>query len=60
LETIQELLDFKNENNSAQLSEPEAEYAVKDDFDKRFARGIPHEEIKRRTFEHTRSLPWKQ
>ncbi|SFI06167.1 hypothetical protein [Halpernia frigidisoli] len=44
LETIQELLDLKNNNNSSfQVNEPELEYAVKDDFDERFSKGMSSE-----------------
>jgi hypothetical protein len=44
LETIQELLDLKNKIESIPLvSEPQAEYALKDDFDERFARGMNSE-----------------
>jgi hypothetical protein len=61
LETIQELLDLKNKIESIPLvSEPQAEYALKDDFDERFAKAIPHEEMRRRTIAHIRSMPWKQ
>ena len=45
LETIQELLDLKNADDAnSQVSEPELEYAVKDDFDERFAKGYTMEE----------------
>lgn len=61
LETLQELLDIKNaENANSQLSEPELEYAVKDDFDERFAKGLTLEESKKRTFDFIESLPWKR
>ena len=61
LETIQELLDLKNENSSpSQVFEPSTEYALKDDFDERFAKGIPHDEMRRRTIAHINSLPWKK
>jgi hypothetical protein len=44
LETIQELLDLKNKIESIPLvSEPQAEYALKDDFDERFSRGMNSE-----------------
>lgn len=60
LDKIQELLDLKNsENQNAKVAETQAEYAIKDDFDERFAKGISHQEMKRRTIEHIRSLPWK-
>lgn len=60
LEKIQELLDLKNsENQNTIVAENHAEYAIKDDFDERFAKGISHQEMKRRTIEHIRSLPWK-
>ncbi|MBC7557241.1 MAG: hypothetical protein H7195_09810 [Chryseobacterium sp.] len=61
LETIQELLDLKNANNANfQLSEPELEYAVKDDFDERFAAGMSSEEARKRTREFIERLPWKK
>jgi L-lysine 2,3-aminomutase len=60
LDKIQELLNLKNsENQNAKVAETQAEYAINDDFDERFAKGISHQEMKRRTIEHIRSLPWK-
>lgn len=45
LESIQELLDMKDrDRKDSKVSEPEAEYAVKDDFDERFANGYTMEE----------------
>jgi len=61
LDDIAELLEIKNRKTSVhQVAESQAEYAVKDDFDERFAKGIPHDEMKRRTFAFIESLPWKQ
>ncbi len=36
------------------------ESALKDDFDKRFAKGLILEESKKRTYNFIRSLPWKE
>ena len=61
LEVIQQLLDLKNENiASHQVFEPEAEYAVKDDFDERFAKGITGKELLDSVFAHIDTLPWKK
>ena len=61
LETIQELLDLKNENNSnSQIFEPSKEYSLKDDFDERFAKGITGNELLERLFAHIEILPWKE
>ncbi|MGO4708714.1 hypothetical protein AB4Y90_06255 [Chryseobacterium sp. 2TAF14] len=61
LEDIAELLEMKKRKTSIdQVAEPQSEYAVKDDFDERFAKGIPHDEMRRRTFAFIESLPWKQ
>ena len=61
LEMMQELLDLKNSENSVSIvSDLKKEYAVKDDFDERFAKGIPHKEMKRRTLKYIESLPWKK
>ena len=61
LETIQELLDLKNENSSpSQVFEPSTEYALKDDFDERFAKGITGNELLERLFAHIEILPWKE
>lgn len=55
------MLDLKNaENTTSKVSEPEVEYAIKVDFDERFAKGIPHHEMRRRTFEFIENLPWKE
>ena len=61
LEDIAELLEIKNRKTSvSHVAESLAEYAVQDDFDERFAKGIPHDEMRRRTFAFIESLPWKQ
>lgn len=56
LETIQQLLNLKNgKNSNFAVNESEVEYAVKDDFDERFAKGMSSEnartESKRRVRE---------
>lgn len=61
LETIAELLEIKNRKTSVhQVAESQAEYAVKDDFDERFAKGMTGEEMMRKVYEHIESLPWKE
>lgn len=60
-EDIAELLEIKNRMvSNGNVAEAHAEYVVKDDFDERFAKGISHEEMKKRTFAFIESLPWKQ
>lgn len=61
-EMIKKLTEFKDVISSANMvAEPKAEYnVVKDDFDERFAKGISHEEMKRRTKEYISNLPWKK
>lgn len=61
LDDIAELLEIKNRKTSVhQVAESQAEYAVKDDFDERFAKGLTSEESRRRTREFIESLPWKK
>lgn len=61
LEVIAELLELKEKNATADiLAESQAEYAVKDDFDERFARGLTSSESRKRTKEFIERLPWKQ
>ncbi|MBD3904409.1 hypothetical protein NAL32_20885 [Chryseobacterium sp. Ch-15] len=61
LEDIAELLELKEQKTSGnKVAEAQSEYIIKDDFDERFAKGIPHEEMKKRTFAFIESLPWKQ
>ncbi|MBW3523512.1 hypothetical protein [Chryseobacterium sp. NKUCC03_KSP] len=61
LEDIVELLKIKNRKKSVyQVAEPQTEYAVKDDFDERFAKGLTSEESRRRTREFIERLPWKK
>lgn len=58
---IKEIDDLRKEILSKNfIGEPQTEYQVKDDFDERFAKGIPHEEMKRRTLEYIENLPWKK
>lgn len=60
LEEISELMEIKDRMTSnTVVAETQEEYFVKDDFDERFAKGISHTEMKRRTIEHIRNLPWK-
>lgn len=61
LEDIVELLEIKHRKTFAhQVAESQAEYAVKDDFDERFAKGLTSEESRRRTREFIERLPWKK
>ncbi|MGD1318341.1 hypothetical protein [Chryseobacterium sp. 2R14A] len=61
LEDIAELLEIKNKKTAVdKVTESQAEYAVKDDFDERFARGLSSEESRKRTSEFIKNLPWKR
>lgn len=61
LDVIAELLELKEKSANANvLAEPQTEYAVVDDFEERFAKGIPHDEMVRRTTEFINNLPWKK
>lgn len=61
LEDIAELLEIKNKKTSVnKVTESQAEYAVKDDFDERFAKGLTGEELMRKVYAHIESLPWKE
>lgn len=60
LEVIVELLELKEKNATADmLAESQSEYAVKDDFDERFAKGLTGEELMTRVYSHIESLSWK-
>lgn len=58
-EEIQELLVIKN-NQNAVVAESYPEYAVKNDFDERFAKGLTLAESRRRTREFIENLPWEK
>jgi hypothetical protein len=61
LEDIAELLEMKKRKTSInQVAEPQSEYAVKDDFDERFAKGMTGEELMRKVYAHIESLPWEE
>lgn len=61
LEVLSRLIELKeNDISVSKVCEPQMEYAVKDDFEERFANGIPHKEMKRRTLEYIENLPWKR
>ena len=61
LEVLSDLMEFKENNHNADfVSDPQTEYQVKDDFEEKFAKGIPHEEMKRRTLEYIHNLPWEK
>lgn len=61
LEDIAELLEIKNKMvSSGVVAESQSGYAVKDDFDERFAKGISGEELMKRVYAHIESLPWKE
>ncbi|MCU7616809.1 hypothetical protein NZ698_06330 [Chryseobacterium sp. PBS4-4] len=60
LEDIAELMKIKSRMTSdGKVAEQQPQYVVEDDFDARFAKGISHTEMRRRTIEHVRNLPWK-
>ena len=60
-EIIAQLLKLKKElERSFVVSEPETEYAVKDDFEERWAKGLTSEESRARTKKFLESLPWKK
>ncbi|MGA9212573.1 hypothetical protein [Kaistella sp.] len=57
---MSELIHLKEKHNSISLvAESQTEYAVKDDFDERFAKGLTLEESRKRTREFIENLPWK-
>ena len=61
LEDIAELLEIKNRMLSGdKVAESQTEYAIKDDFDERFAKGMSGEELMKRVHKHIASLPWKE
>lgn len=61
LEDIAELLEVKNKKTAVdKVTESQAEYAVKDDFDERFARGMTGEELMKKVYAHIDLLPWKE
>ncbi|WP_417431171.1 hypothetical protein [Halpernia sp.] len=62
LEVLSELINFKEKNKFADcFEESRAEYILQDeDFDERFAKGIPHDEMRKRTSTFISSLPWKK
>jgi hypothetical protein len=60
-EDIADLLEIKEKMISGnKVTEPQTEYAVKDDFDERFAKGLSSEESRRRTRAFISKLPWKK
>lgn len=61
-EMIRKLTEFKEVIGSKNMvCETQAEYnVVKDDFEERFAKGISHEEMKRRTKDYISNLTWKK
>ena len=61
LEALSELIKLKEMYALIPLvAESQTECLVKDDFDERFEKGIPHKEMKRRTLKYIESLPWKK
>ena len=58
---INQLVEFqKNNSIKTTVNEPQAKYEIIDDFEEKFANGIPHEEMKRRTLEYIHNLPWEK
>lgn len=61
LDVLSQLIELKNKDESIPLvSESISEYAMKDDFDERFAKGLTMEESRRRTREFISNLPWEK
>ncbi|QOW09626.1 hypothetical protein Q73A0000_04215 [Kaistella flava (ex Peng et al. 2021)] len=61
LDILSELIELKSKDKSIPLiSEARSEYAVKDDFDERFAKGMSSTESRKRTKAFIESLPWKK
>lgn len=60
LEDIAELLEIKNKKTAVDKVAESPEYAVKDDFDERFARGMTGEELMKKVYAHIDLLPWKE
>ena len=54
------LESISSDESSSVVSDIQSEYVVKDAFDERFAKGISSQEMRCRTIEYVRSLPWKQ
>lgn len=60
-EQISELLEIKNsEIRADKIAETQSEYAIKDDFDERFARGLNSEDSRKRTREFISKLSWEK
>lgn len=61
LDVLSELMELKEKNIDADcIEESRSEYALADGFDEQFAKGIPHDEMRRKTRVFIKSLPWKK
>lgn len=61
LEQISQLLEIKNRKIPAdKVEETQSNYVIRDDFDKRFAKGINSAESRKRTREFISKLSWKK
>ncbi|QOW09623.1 hypothetical protein Q73A0000_04200 [Kaistella flava (ex Peng et al. 2021)] len=61
LDILTQLIELKSKDKSIPLiSEPQSKYAVKDDFDERFAKGMSSAEFRKRIIQHIDSLPWEK
>ena len=61
LDILSELIEVKSKDKSIPLiSEDRSEYAVKDNFDERFEKGMSSTESRKRTKAFIESLPWKK
>ena len=61
LDILSELIELKSKDESIPLiSEPQSEYAIKDDFDERFSKGMTSKELLDKVFAHIDTLPWKE
>lgn len=60
-EDLADLFEFKEKMTSKnKVSESQTEYAVKDDFDERFAKGFNSAESRKRTREFISKLSWEK
>lgn len=58
---IEDLLKLKKRSEEHILvNESKLEYTIVDDFEKRWAKGVAHDEMMNRTREFIRNLPWEK
>jgi|GEM_PF-3080588 len=58
---IEDLLKLKKwSEEKTSVNESKKEYTVTNDFEERWSKGIPHDEMKNRSREFIRNLPWEK